>query len=164
MNPVELGQGTFPLSEAATDRFAAMVHIGYLPPDEEEKLVDFDFKRMTLRPLLSKQRIIELRGLIGERVFLHKSLGRYVQRLVGGHPAAGRRHRLAAALAVGAGRARRRPGRVAAGDHLLEPAGQGLGAAAGRARRGLSRGHPGAGARSCSGTASGSGRMPPRTG
>ena len=58
----------------------------------------------------------------------------------------GRRHRLAAALAVGAGRARRRPGRLAAGDHLLEPAGQGLGAAAGRARRGLSRGHPGAGA------------------
>jgi MoxR-like ATPase len=83
MNPVELGQGTFPLSEAATDRFAAMVQIGYLPADEEEKLVDFDFKRMTLRPLMSKQRIIELRGVISERVFLHKSLGRYVQRLVG---------------------------------------------------------------------------------
>jgi MoxR-like ATPase len=83
MNPVELGQGTFPLSEAATDRFAAMVHIGYLPKDEEEKLVDFDFKRMTLRPLLSKERIIQLRGVISDRVFLHKSLGRYVQRLVG---------------------------------------------------------------------------------
>ncbi len=83
MNPVELGQGTFPLSEAATDRFAAMVQIGYLPAAEEEKLVDFDFKRMTLRPLLTKQRIIELRGMISERVFLHKSLGRYVQRLVG---------------------------------------------------------------------------------
>jgi len=83
MNPVELGQGTFPLSEAATDRFAAMVQIGYLPAAEEEKLVDFDFKHMTLRPLLSKQRIIQLRGLISERVFLHKALGRYVQRLVG---------------------------------------------------------------------------------
>ena len=47
MNPVELGQGTFPLSEAATDRFAAMVQIGYLPKEQEEKLVDFDFKRMT---------------------------------------------------------------------------------------------------------------------
>jgi MoxR-like ATPase len=35
MNPVELGQGTFPLSEAATDRFAIMVNIGYLPADEE---------------------------------------------------------------------------------------------------------------------------------
>jgi len=83
MNPVELGQGTFPLSEAATDRFAAMVQIGYLPAAEEEKLVDFDFKHMTLRPLLSKQRIIHLRGVISERVFLHKALGRYVQRLVG---------------------------------------------------------------------------------
>lgn len=83
MNPVELGQGTFPLSEAATDRFAAMVQIGYLPKDEEEKLVDFDFKRMTLRPLLSKDRIIQLRARISEHVFLHKSLGRYVQRLVG---------------------------------------------------------------------------------
>ena len=62
MNPVELGQGTFPLSEAATDRFAVMINIGYLPPDEEEKLVNFDFKRVRLRPLLSKQRIIELRA------------------------------------------------------------------------------------------------------
>ena len=83
MNPVELGQGTFPLSEAATDRFAAMVQIGYLPKADEEKLVDFDFKRMTLRPLLSKERIIQLRGVISDRVFLHKNLGRYVQRLVG---------------------------------------------------------------------------------
>jgi MoxR-like ATPase len=82
MNPVELGQGTFPLSEAATDRFAAMINIGYLPPVEEEKLVDFDFKRVRLRPILSKQRIIELRGRITGGVFLHRSLGRYIQRLV----------------------------------------------------------------------------------
>src|SRR5215468_2551236 len=33
MNPVELGQGTFPLSEAATDRFAIIVNIAYLPPE-----------------------------------------------------------------------------------------------------------------------------------
>src|SRR5688500_6462662 len=60
MNPIELGQGTFPLSEAATDRFAIMVNIGYLPPHEEEKLVNFDFKRMRLNPLMSKDRIIQL--------------------------------------------------------------------------------------------------------
>ncbi len=48
MNPVELGQGTFPLSEAATDRFAAMINIGYLPAEEEERLVAFDFKRVRL--------------------------------------------------------------------------------------------------------------------
>jgi MoxR-like ATPase len=82
MNPVELGQGTFPLSEAATDRFAAMINIGYLPPGEEEKLVAFDFKRVRLAPLLSKARIIELRSRINQGVYLHERLGKYIQRLV----------------------------------------------------------------------------------
>src|SRR3989475_9720187 len=82
MNPIELGQGTFPLSEAATDRFAIMVNIGYLPPEEEEKLVAFDFKRMRLNSLMSKERIIELRGRINEQVFLHPRLAAYIQRLV----------------------------------------------------------------------------------
>jgi MoxR-like ATPase len=82
MNPVELGQGTFPLSEAATDRFAIMVNIGYLPPEEEEKLVNFDFKHMRLKPLLTKERVIQLRGAINQKVFLHPRLGKYIQRLV----------------------------------------------------------------------------------
>src|ERR1700693_171298 len=46
MNPIELVQGTFPLSEAAVDRFAVIINIGYLPPEEEEKLVNFDFKQV----------------------------------------------------------------------------------------------------------------------
>src|SRR5206468_5583322 len=74
MNPVELGQGTFPLSEAATDRFAVMINIGYLPPEEEEKLVNFDFKRVKLNMLLSKERIVELRSRINEQVFMHNRL------------------------------------------------------------------------------------------
>src|SRR6187401_2273950 len=82
MNPVELGQGTFPLSEAATDRFAIMINIGYLPPEEEEKLVNFDFKRVRLNVRMTKERIIELRGRINEQVFLHYRLGKYIQRLV----------------------------------------------------------------------------------
>ncbi len=82
MNPVELGQGTFPLSEAATDRFAIMVNLGYLPPEEEEKLVHFDFKRVHLNALMSKERIIQLRSAISEHVFLHERLGGYIQRLV----------------------------------------------------------------------------------
>src|SRR5215813_1459226 len=69
MNPVELGQGTFPLSEAATDRFAIMVNIGYLPPEEEAKLVHFGFKAIRLNALMRKERIIELRGLINRDVF-----------------------------------------------------------------------------------------------
>src|SRR6187455_3821666 len=64
MNPIELGQGTFPLSEAATDRFAVMVNIGYLPPAEEQKLVNFDFKQVKLNALMTKERIVELRSAI----------------------------------------------------------------------------------------------------
>jgi MoxR-like ATPase len=82
MNPVELGQGTFPLSEAATDRFAIMVNIGYLPPEEERKLVNFDFKQVRLNPLMAKERIIQLRAAISAHVFLHDRLGDYIQRLV----------------------------------------------------------------------------------
>src|SRR6187399_922924 len=82
MNPVELGQGTFPLSEAATDRFAVMINIGYLPPEEEEKLAKLDFKRVRLNALMSKDRIIELRAAINQHVFLHDRLGKYIQRLV----------------------------------------------------------------------------------
>ena len=82
MNPIELGQGTFPLSEAATDRFAIMVNIGYLAPEEEKRLVNFDFKRVRLNVLLAKERIIQLRAIISERVFLHERVGTYIQRLV----------------------------------------------------------------------------------
>jgi MoxR-like ATPase len=82
MNPVELGQGTFPLSEAATDRFAIMVNIGYLPPEEEAKLVHFDFKSVRLNELMSKERIIQLRSAISEHVYMHPRLGMYIQRLV----------------------------------------------------------------------------------
>ena len=82
MNPIELGQGTFPLSEAATDRFAIMINIGYLPPDEEEKLVHFDFKKVALESLMPKERVVQLRSIIGERVFLHAALAKYIRRLV----------------------------------------------------------------------------------
>ena len=82
MNPIELGQGTFPLSEAATDRFAIMVNIGYLPPEEEQRLVNFDFKKVHLSGLMSKERVIELRSRITEQVFLHDALGKYIRRLV----------------------------------------------------------------------------------
>jgi MoxR-like ATPase len=83
MNPVELGQGTFPLSEAATDRFAILVNIAYLPPEEEQKLVSFDFKQVRLNGLISKERVIELRSMITQEVFLHEALAKYIRRLVG---------------------------------------------------------------------------------
>ena len=146
MNPVELGQGTFPLSEAATDRFAIMVNIGYLPPEEERKLVHFDFKQVRLNPLMAKERIIQLRAAITEHVFLHERLGDYIQRLVANTRPYNPDTDWLRSLAVGAGGDGRRPGRLAARDHRVGPAGQGVGAARAAARRGLPRGHPGPGA------------------
>ena len=59
-----------------------MVNIGYLPPEEEAKLVHFDFKKVRLNALLTKERIIELRSAISAEVFLHDRLAAYIQRLV----------------------------------------------------------------------------------
>ena len=147
MNPVELGQGTFPLSEAATDRFAIIVNIGYLPPEEERKLVNFDFKRIRLEPADGRRSASSsCAARSTSTCSCTKSLGDYIQRAGRRHAALQPRDRLAHALAVRARRARRRSRRVAARDHLLGPAGQGLGAAGAPPRRGLSRGHPGSGA------------------
>jgi MoxR-like ATPase len=59
-----------------------MINIGYLPPAEEEKLVHFDFKKVALDGLMPKERVVELRSIIGDRVFLHDALAKYIRRLV----------------------------------------------------------------------------------
>ena len=42
----------------------------------------FDFKRVRLNVLMTKERIIALRSVINEEVFLHERLATYIQRLV----------------------------------------------------------------------------------
>ena len=59
-----------------------MVNIGYLPPEEEQRLVGFDFKKVSLHGLMSKERVVALRSSITERVFLHDAIAQYIQRLV----------------------------------------------------------------------------------
>ena len=151
MNPVELGQGTFPLSEAATDRFAIMINIGYLPPRKKKKLVHFDFKRVRLNALMTKERIIELRGAINEQVFLHERLAGYIQQLVAATRPYNPDTDWHIALAVGAGRARRRPRRFAArassAGHAWPRSGRCSCASAPRS----TGGHPGSRARTCCG-------------
>ena len=119
MNPIELGQGTFPLSEAATDRFAIMVNIGYLPPEEEAKLVHFDFKRVRLNPLMSKERIIELRSAIGRARVPARTAGGYIQQLVAATRPYNADTEWLSPLAIGSGRARRRSRRVPARHHRV---------------------------------------------
>ena len=46
-------------------------------------VVKFDFKKVQLHSLVSKERIIELRGAITREVFLHDAIGKYITRLVG---------------------------------------------------------------------------------
>ena len=81
-NPVETGEGTFPLSVANADRFTFLIDVGYLSPDEERKLVDFDIKEVDILPLAKPERIIGLRSAIATRVALHPSLKKYIRRLV----------------------------------------------------------------------------------
>jgi MoxR-like ATPase len=81
-NPVETGEGTFPLSAANADRFTFLIDVGYLSPDEERKLVDFDIKAVDVLPLVKPGRIIELRSAIASRVALHPLLKKYIRRLV----------------------------------------------------------------------------------
>ena len=45
--------------------------------------MSFDFKQVHLNPLMSKERIIELRAAITREVFLHEALAKYIRRLVG---------------------------------------------------------------------------------
>ena len=142
MNPVELGQGTFPLSEAATNRFAVMINVGYLPPEEEAKLVNFDFKHVRLNALMAKERIIALRSTINAEVFLHERLGTYIQQLVAAtrpyNPDTDWLRHSPRSWSSAAWTA----GHLPTSDHRVGPAGQGVGAAGPRPRRGLPRGHP----------------------
>lgn len=82
MNPVEIGQGTFPLSEAATDRFAVIINIKYLPKREEQRLVQWDFKKVHLDKIMSKEDIVRLRSSIAKNVYLSDKLDKYITRLV----------------------------------------------------------------------------------
>ena len=163
MNPVELGQGTFPLSEAATDRFAIMINIAYLPPEEEAEAGQL---RLQAGPAeAAGAEGADHRAARGDHA---RGLPARGARQV--HPAPGRRDpplqrgkRLAPAVAVGAGREVRRPRRVAARDDRLGTSGEGVGAAHAPPRGGLSGGRPGAGALHPRAIASGSDRTPPAT-
>lgn len=81
-NPVETGEGTFHVSEAAADRFTFQINVDYLPPDEEQKLTDFDFKSVEINPIADPLRIVALRSVISDKVFIHKAIKKYIRRLV----------------------------------------------------------------------------------
>ena len=81
-NPVETGEGTYPMSDANVDRFTFLINVGYLPPNEEQKLVSFDIKAVDIKPCVKWERVVELRSAISEHVLLHPKLDKYIRRLV----------------------------------------------------------------------------------
>lgn len=81
-NPVETGEGTYPMSDANVDRFTFIINVGYLPPNEEQKLVSFDIKSVDIEPCVKWERVVELRSSISKQVSLHPKLEKYIRRLV----------------------------------------------------------------------------------
>lgn len=81
-NPVELGEGTYEVSDALADRFTFQVSVGYLNPLRQRELVDFNFKKVKINKIAEAGEIINLRGAIGEKVKLGKPAGDYLNRLV----------------------------------------------------------------------------------
>ncbi len=81
-NPVEQ-EGTYPLPEAQVDRFMLKVNIGY--PDKKDEIEIM--KRMgggkpaTINPVLSPEKIIEIRELV-DQIFVDEKLYGYVADLV----------------------------------------------------------------------------------
>ena len=81
-NPIEQ-EGTYPLPEAQVDRFMLKVIINY-PKKEEEKLIvrqNISGEYVNVKPLLSKEEIIEARKIVRE-VYLDEKIEKYIVDIV----------------------------------------------------------------------------------
>ncbi len=81
-NPIEQ-EGTYPLPEAQVDRFMLKVIINY-PKKEEEKLIirqNISGERPEIKPILTKEEIIEARNVVRE-VYLDEKIERYIVDIV----------------------------------------------------------------------------------
>src|SRR5262245_21056379 len=81
-NPIEL-EGTYPLPEAQLDRFMFNIVMGYLPEDEEVRVVTQTTGVMTQTPsqVLSGKEILEIQQLV-RQVIVAEEIARYAVRLV----------------------------------------------------------------------------------
>jgi len=81
-NPVDTGGGTYPLEAANLDRFTLLIDVGYLSPNEEQRLVSFDIKSIEIQQLVEWQRVVALRSVVNKEVALPIYLEKYIRRLV----------------------------------------------------------------------------------
>jgi MoxR-like ATPase len=103
-NPIEQ-EGTYPLAEAQTDRFLMKLRLGYPSRAEEAEILDRMLveHETDVRPVLDRERLLELRGL-ADAVYLDGKIRRYVLDVVTAtrDPAAAGAPELADLLSFGA--------------------------------------------------------------
>jgi len=82
-NPIEY-HGTYPLPEAQIDRFLMKINMGYLPEEEEIKVISSQKRQHpidTLQPVLSLKRVIELQEAI-KQVEISQKILNYIVKIV----------------------------------------------------------------------------------
>lgn len=82
-NPIEF-HGTFPIPEAALDRFLARVELGYPDPESERELYRGERAEVSLdelEPVLSRTRFLELLGAVPS-ISVSDALSQYAYRVV----------------------------------------------------------------------------------
>ncbi len=85
-NPIEQ-EGTYRLPEAQLDRFFVKIIVGYPGPDEEIQLLKrFNYQTQkevssTVSPILSKEKIIELKAVI-QQIIIEDNLLKYISDLI----------------------------------------------------------------------------------
>jgi MoxR-like ATPase len=87
-NPVEF-EGTYPLPEAQRDRFLMKIAVDYPSPEEEGRILDayasgrrlHDDAVAALEPVLSREELVEARGVVAKGVRVEKGTQAYIVRL-----------------------------------------------------------------------------------
>ena len=81
-NPIEQ-EGTYPLPEAQVDRFMLKVVIGYPELSEEKRIIrqNITGEKITVRPILKPQEIIEARKVV-RQVYLDEKIEQYIADIV----------------------------------------------------------------------------------
>jgi len=82
-NPIEQ-EGTYPLPEAQVDRFMLKINIGYPTKEEEHKILKrmaFTNKSIDVSPVVSPERIMEVRQIVNE-IYLDEKIEKYIVDIV----------------------------------------------------------------------------------
>ncbi|MBD3426486.1 MAG: AAA domain-containing protein [Candidatus Omnitrophica bacterium] len=82
-NPIEQ-EGTYPLPEAQVDRFMLKINIGYPHKEEEHKILKrmaVTDKKLEVKPVISPEKIVEMRKIIDE-IYMDEKIEKYIVDIV----------------------------------------------------------------------------------